>query len=263
MQHPWSDTCIWVSIENSPLFPHALRKEVCYHEFELHDSLDRYDRVLHHNASWSPWGIKSGPNIQFFRVLAGACQAHPGDRVLLIEPDTYPFPKLNSNTILAESAEGEAPWVLGARVHPWSRDSLAPFLHDHINGHAVYRMSSEFSSFLEFVWIPSLLVVLRKSPEFAFDCLTPHVVEKELPLSLRLDWQNNYHHFVTHPGLINASNVVVKNRQQLARLIDAHLRDRHTNPEGINLTGLLSLHVKGHAELHSDLHDVRRLGAAS
>lgn len=263
LQRPWSNTCVWVSMENAALLPPSLRKEVCYHEFKLEHSLDRYVRVIDQDASWSPWGIKSGPNIQFFRVLAGARSAHPDDRVLLVEPDTYPFPELTSKRILTESVEESATWVLGARVHPWSKDSLAPFLHDHINGHASYLMSDEFSSFLEFVWMPSLLVVLRKYPEFAFDCLTPYVIESELPYSLRQDWQDSYHHFVTHPGFINASNMVVSSRQQLTQLIDAHLCDVQANPEGIGSSELVSLHVKGYPNLPQDLQDIAGLVSPS
>jgi hypothetical protein len=170
-----------------------------------------------------------------------------------MEGDTFPLggdPQLSQ---FRDPDDASDPWVIGARVHPWSRQHLAPFLHDHVNGHAAYLLCDEFVAFLEYVWVPSLLILLRRHSGFAFDCITPQVVEEELPASLQRDWEDNFHRFSTVPTFVNASNLRVSNITKLQALLHAHLSDGRTNPECIDASDLVSVHVKGYPTILDDI----------
>ena len=245
--------CLAVSTHNLRVLSSEELQEFCVHEFELDPAIDRYEKQTAPSLLWSPWGIKSGPNLQFFRALSQVHTTHGDCSIVLIEPDTYLFFGSDLHRTASQLLATDDVWVMGARVHPSSRQALAPFLHQHVNGHAFYRLTSEFMAFLEFVWIPSLLLLTRKYPEFAFDCITPEVAEADLPRYLRDEWTRRYSQFLTKPNMINASNLHVENYSQVTELVRIHLSSPLTNPEGIDRSGLWSLHVKGFPQLPSDL----------
>ena len=245
--------CVWVPDQHVDKFPQLFRQRFCFHIFRINPAIDRYERVPSPSLRWSPWGIKSGPNFQFFTVLRESHAVHGEHQLLLVEPDTYPMNEARNKLTRRVTDVPTANWVFGARVHPWSRRALAPILHDHINGHALYALSQGFMSFLEFVWIPSLLLLTRKYDEFAFDCLTPQVVEEELPASLRDDWEANYARFTTSPTMVNASNLRIRDVSELRDLVGAHLADGRTNPDGIDFMDVVSVHVKGYPTILKDL----------
>ena len=231
--------CIW-SCPDQPL-PRRIQEEFCCHDFCMSAAIDRYQEYLRPGTTFSPWGTKSGPNFQFFQVLDLARRAHGETLTLWIEPDTFPLTQ--SIGLLAERLDHEFPdaFVIGAYVHSGILADLAPNLHQHVNGHAIYRLSAEFETFRRSIWIPSLIHVIQRYPEFAFDCLNTDSVLELLPMSLMQSWQAFAHRFVRTPHFINASTAEVRTAKDLSNILSQHMSDfPHLKTQDV-----FSIHVKG------------------
>ena len=71
-------------------------------------------------------------------------------------------------------------------------------------------------TFLDTVWIQSLLFVLHEAPTFAFDCfMAPHVWN-QLPASLKMAWTETGHRFAVSDGMLDAS--VLTDKRDVATL---------------------------------------------
>ena len=109
------------------------------------------------------YGLKSGPNLQFFRTMR-ACRSH--NTVLLNELDAYPI-RVDWMSQLRRLTRGaESFWVLGSPYRGKGR--LGPGLA-HVNGNALYGVGLEgFSPFLR-LWERLLLKELRDNPGLPYD----------------------------------------------------------------------------------------------
>lgn len=241
---PSNGVCLWVSHANAGALSQNEKAGFCYHEFELDPQLDRYERSINAGYRWSPWGSKSGPNLQFLSVVQSAIQAHRNEVMILLEPDTFPLFDSSYLHSIASTRADSSPWIVGGPLHPSARNSLAPMLHEHINGHAIYRLSPDFGEFLEFVWMPSLLFAIRRQPDFAFDCLHPTQVQEMLPRGLSEQWARHSSHFTVTSRIVNASILHIATPKDLRDLLVTHLEDPVSNSEGVETRDLLSLHVK-------------------
>lgn len=186
---------------------------------QLSDRVNRYDRHTTGLTSWSPWGTKSGPNFQFFRILEHYQGSTDNTWLLYLEPDTYCSvvePKSHLESLLTRH---ESAWVIGAEPHAISRPYIDKSLHDHINGACLMRVgSTAFHSFLSQVWVPSVLWKIRARPYYAYDCITATLEWNALPNRLREEWQRAAQHFVRTPTMWNLSNREL-NQESLRKLL--------------------------------------------
>lgn len=173
---------------------------------QLPGSDDRYVRNPLGTAPWRPFGMKSGPNLQWVLAMEQAFQRTPAEWLLLLEPDAAPFGDGLASRVLETIARHPSAWVIGAHPHPSLLRRLDPDLHDHLNGVALYRIGDEaFRSFLRRVWVPSLLEALQQAPHLAFDCMTAQRLQDRLAGGLDSAWRTARHRFVASPELVNLS----------------------------------------------------------
>jgi hypothetical protein len=179
--------------------------EGCVHFYPIRQEIDRYVRMWTPKTPPSPWGLKSGPNSQFFSILSEMARLHPEDWVLQLESDVFSLRPLVPEDF---SADFDNLWVLGARTHPSALHTLEDSLWNHLNGAAFYRVGSQdFIRFLRGVWQTSLLFMLHKRPDYAYDCLSSPPVWESLPPDLREKWKAARVYFASTPGMINASSL--------------------------------------------------------
>ncbi len=204
--------CVWVTgqnlseIDGSDMFS----SEVCVHALELDPGIDHYPRSAVEKKPWSPWGLKSGPNAQFFEILRRTHQLHDTDWVLQLETDTVPVRAIEPSDIKLIVGDARY-WVAGASAHYAKKKSLSASTADHINGAAFYRAgSAEFIRFLTLVWARSLLQIVTLRPAIAYDALTSPGIWSELSKDLADSWRENEQRFVRVPGMVNLSNQTLR-----------------------------------------------------
>lgn len=220
---------------------------MCWHDLEVPSSLDRYIRVRRSSDAWSPWGLKSGPNYQFFRLLDRAAQAHHEPWLLLLEVDTFPLgdPAASISDLIERNPKG---WMIGGTPHPASEAHLDPTIRGHLNGAALYNLgSSDFSQFRRLVWLPSLLESLSWREGLAFDCVTAPAFWSRLSPELRVAWQDAGKRFVATSGIVNLSTM---------RLHDGNLDMFLSQREKASEAGETS---EGPWMLHAKTDDVQQL----
>ena len=109
-------------------------------------------------------GLKSGPNLQFFRTLDHLKSNH---FAFFNETDVFPL----RPTWLAELSESLRPthdWVLGS--HYRGQTSLGMDIVGHINGAAVYAVgNTKFQNFCSEIWEPGIEEMCKKLPDTAYD----------------------------------------------------------------------------------------------
>ncbi len=207
--------CIWVTHKPKKQLDKSLLSRFCWHYLELPATVDRYIRGPVPSGLWSPWGNKSGPNFQFFHQMQQMALFHSEPWVLQLEGDTFLISENPKKSIDALIKENSTKWLLGGVNHPQTLLALPDNLHSHINGAALYRVGSQmFQEFLQSVWIPSLLEVIRLHPEMAYDCLTSPQLQRELPQALGKHWKKNRNMFIRSTGIINASSLSFENPQR-------------------------------------------------
>ena len=104
-------------------------------------AMDQY-HFVHTDPTWN-----LGPNLQFYRLLALLNVSNRATPVLYLEPDSVPV-KVGWLETLAAEVVAHAPFaVLGSKYagHNWDAldaDAVSPALRNHINGNALYNVSS-------------------------------------------------------------------------------------------------------------------------
>ena len=198
------ETCLWVTGTTSDL-PSAHGSTGCVHFFEIPKGLDYYERTWKSKFFDSTWGLKSGPNFQFFAILSEMSRLHPQDWVLQLESDVFPLRAVRRDDLGIDFTNL---WVVGALTHQAALPMLEEQLWSHINGAAFYHVgSNDFMKFLRGVWQTSLLYILHNRPDYAYDCLTSPPVWEKLPANLRVQWRSAQKRFATLPGMINMSSL--------------------------------------------------------
>lgn len=132
-----------------------------------------------------PFGLKSGPNMQFFRSIRSIIASAKSTAVLLLETDAIPLHEHWLESLEQEVAELDQYHVAGARYSGITE--LPETIADHVNGNAVYNTSG--SGFVEFlqVWEEILRLCIPKDPSLAYDVV--------------LDWAMFYKNGLRHPGM--------------------------------------------------------------
>ena len=233
--------CIWST--KSTTTPSCLDEvDLCWHHLRLPTRVDRHVHHAHPRLPWSPWGVKSGPNFQFFRVLDEFAAAHPHDWVLYAEPDTFPMgtdPALPVTQLLERHV---AAWMIGGLPHPKTRKQLDVSMWRHLNGAALYKVGdSRFAEFRATTWIPSLLWKIRGFPEYAYDCITDPQQHVELPVRLAGSWAREASRFVPTAGIVNLSTQTLTQTDVAGLADDRWLQNRCADEE----TTPWLLHAKG------------------
>jgi hypothetical protein len=208
--------------------------DLCWHQIDMPDDIDSYQRTTLKRKGSHVWGQKSGPNYQFFQVLKDFYATHETEWLLLLEPDVLPFGGNVHIQIRNLVTRNPRAWVVGGKPHPLLLGTLAPDLHNHLNGVALYRVGSRsFDEFRRTVWIPSLIEKLKREQTFAFDCLTDPCVQEGLTPWLRETWFRFQHKFVYAPGIVNISTKTINDFNRLVRLLGeaSLLRDLGRNEE--------------------------------
>lgn len=215
--------CIWTA---HPVPPpdHPAADRCCWHHLDLAPRVDRHASRRRPDLPWSPWGTKSGPNVQFFALLDAVAACHPEEWILYAEPDTVPVgpdPATPLRTVVARHPDA---WVVGAHPHPRVRPDVADDLWHHLNGAALYRVGDPtFADFRTGVWMPSLLEHVRRDPEYAYDCVTDPAQWAALPPSLATAWRAEADRFVVTAGMVNASTLTLTPADVAGILADVEL----------------------------------------
>jgi hypothetical protein len=114
-----------------------------------------------------PYGWKSGPNQQFFRLLRHA-QLQGYAELLIVETDCFPVTPSWIQDILEDAHARPDFWVLGSPFR--GRSKVGPDILLHLNGVAVYRIGEpRFFSMLS-QWEARLKSLCVAHPETAYDC---------------------------------------------------------------------------------------------
>lgn len=146
--------------------------EVRFHNLELSGHADRYERDDRRPAGEQ--GRRAGPNNMFFGGMA-AVRDLPG-YALWLETDCIPIRPNWLGRVNDMLSCGEQPWVMGSIYR--GTDPLGRREQRHINGNAIYACGQpEFQQFLDKVWRPALVKLVRSRPELAFDCLLETMFE--------------------------------------------------------------------------------------
>lgn len=201
--------CVWTA-QPVAVPDHPAATRCCWHHLALAPRVDRHAAHRRPDLPWSPWGTKSGPNVQFFALLDAVAACHPEDWILYAEPDTVPVGTEVAEPLRAVVGRHPDAWVVGALPHPRVRPDVADDLRRHLNGAALYRVGDPaFAEFRTGVWMPSLLDRVRHDPEYAYDCVTDPAQWTSLPPALAAAWRSEAHRFVATAGIVNASTLTL------------------------------------------------------
>jgi hypothetical protein len=119
------------------------------------------------------FGLKSGPNIQFFKSLQHLIKYKSGEAVLLLEVDAIPLSNCWLDAISKELKNNEF-YVAGSKYKGNSK--LPDSISGHINGNAIYNISNK--DFIEFIdiWESLLKYCITKDPSLAYDVVIPWAI---------------------------------------------------------------------------------------
>ena len=138
-------------------------------EIEKEQSFYKKDKVIQNfDSKKYPYGLKSGPNIQFFRTIR-ALKIKQSDISggLLLEVDAHPLKKqwlLKLNQRIQWI--GDCIYIAGSR--PVIAETM-PYIRNHINGNAIYNIGkSDFLYFFSF-WENLLIESVKINPDLAYD----------------------------------------------------------------------------------------------
>jgi hypothetical protein len=185
----------------------------------LSERVNQYGKHTTGLRSWSPWGTKSGPNYQYFRILKHYATSPADTWLLYLESDTYcsvtnPRPHIEELIRRHPTA-----WIIGAPPSDLSLPYIDVTLHDHINGASLLNIGDpRFHAFLSRTWVPSLLWKIRSRPYFAYDCATATLEWQTLPSELRFSWQAHHARFVRTSSMLNLSNIQLPVTQVIKQL---------------------------------------------
>ena len=210
--------CVWMTGQDL----HELTVDgACIHYLELDNAIDFYARSPLQKTPWSPWGLKSGPNFQFFEILRRTHELHKAEWVLQLETDTVPLRNVEQADI-GWILDSDDAWVAGSSATFADAQSLSTATSNHLNGAAFYRVGdSHFIGFLSMTWARSLLHIASVRPALAYDSLTSPGVWRELPGDLRACWEENKGRFHNVTGMVNVSNRTLSTLDPYAQLAEA------------------------------------------
>ncbi len=192
--------CVWLT----GIEPTVTQKiAACVHTLHLNPLIDGYQRNPQHRMTWSPWGQKSGPNYQFFRILQEMSMLHPESWILQLELDTFPLRKVMPADMPWVYSTGEL-WVVGAGINDPASTGKHRGPMNHINGAAFYRIGdSNFRNFLARAWQVDLIQALQERPGLAFDVITSKAIEGRIRSEQRKSWGIESNHFRATGGMLN------------------------------------------------------------
>ncbi len=186
--------CVWLT-GNEPTVSQEI--DACVHILHLNPLIDGYQRNPRNRMTWSPWGQKSGPNYQFFRILREMSALHPESWILQLELDTFPLRKVTPKDI-PWTYRGEELWVVGAGIQNAREQRKSRGLVHHINGAAFYKLGdSNFQDFLANTWRLDLLKTIRLRPALAFDVMTANSSVVDGPSAVHENWRESREFFKT------------------------------------------------------------------
>lgn len=119
-----------------------------------------------------PYGLKSGPNLQFFKSLRSVKSLTKSKAVLLCEVDAFPLrSKWLRDLSLAVEGSKSNPLIAGAKYT--GRTKLSNSIKDHYNGNSIYFIGDkDFEGFLN-DWEKKLLLSIPAYPNLAYDFAIP------------------------------------------------------------------------------------------
>ena len=206
----FDDLCMFVSENENPIFIDVLTSKlpkVCIHQIKIPLEYNHYEKRYSNSVTKiSSLGKKAGPNWLFFRILNEIYQDHKQE-IFLLEPDVYPINLENAaNRIETDVLHNQDWWVIGAKPHLDIRKFISPSIHNHLNGAAFYKTDSEeFISFLNAIWLPSLLEGLIIDKNLAYDVLSDPKYRTVLSKSLQFYWDKYQNKFKESKLIINYS----------------------------------------------------------
>lgn len=148
---------------------HNLYREITVKQIEIGPLDDIYFAALPKNEDFvvPTLGIKSGPNIQFFRSMR---QLMEFDYVLLNETDAFPQTDEWQKELLEVCLSNREKAIIGSRYQ--GSIELGSEIKDHLNGNAIYNLShSLFGEGLFDQWEKALAGVCSLEPNTAYDIL--------------------------------------------------------------------------------------------
>lgn len=197
-------SCLWITGASADRVSFS-NLPGCVHVHQMNPEVDRYVRVWDPGVPRLPWGLKSGPNSQFFAILSRMAKLHNEGWVLQLEADVHSLRPIKPTDLPSHSDDL---WVMGALTHKSGLRTLERRLWGHLNGAAFYHIGNpQFRRFLNTVWKPSLLYLLHQRPDYAYDCLSSPAVWDLLPEGLKSGWVSAYRHLRASPGMVNASSL--------------------------------------------------------
>ncbi len=165
------------AIANSPAQPCI--KEVKFIACELEDFESIYIRDIPKDISTMvlpAYGLKTGPNLQFFRSMQKILDSETKyTSVLLQEVDTIPLKNLWVDLINQDIHNLKNALVIGSKYSGVSQ--LKPEQVNHLNGNAVYGLANPlFWRFLQ-LWERLVIEVAKKAPWKAYDTATEWAIQ--------------------------------------------------------------------------------------
>lgn len=116
------------------------------------------------------YGMKSGPNIQFFKNIKHLIKHKSGQACILCEVDTISLTSYWLDKIVNECKDIEDFYIAGSKYCGVS--DVPKDIIDHINGNAVINYSNEgFEYFFE-LWEKLLIKSMRHAPWHAYDVIS-------------------------------------------------------------------------------------------
>lgn len=210
--------CIYISNPAGNLS--AAPDGVCVHKLHIPKRYDFYQRSFTSLSTWSPWGRKSGPNLQFFQTIREAGLRHTESWVYQLESDVLPARPLTQLEAKSLREHMQISWVIGAENHPAVLRRLPKVFHHHLNGAALYKVGDpRFQAFVSDVWAPSLWSLLTWDPSVAYDVMTSPDCWERLPAQLRAEWQSASSKLVVHAGMGNLAGLAL-NKKLLTVLLE-------------------------------------------
>jgi hypothetical protein len=124
-----------------------------------------------------PYGLKSGPNLQFFRSVRHiAEQAGPKAAAILLETDAYPL-RDDWISALNQRIAGLRDFLVAGAIYQGG-SHIHPAIADHFNGNSIYGVGSrDFKRFLE-GWEAVLLHCVKLDERMAYDIALDWLVHR-------------------------------------------------------------------------------------
>ena len=130
------------------------------HNFYIRDPNHSFD------AAKTPYGLKSGPNYQFFRLLEHFSQKNY-QFVYFCEADCFPIKAGWAQALFNEALESDPFYVLGSAF--LGKSKIDPMISLHVNGASIYSTRAEGFDEYRSSWEKILLELVPELPYVAYD----------------------------------------------------------------------------------------------